>query len=57
VPIGGEHSSLTTKDVDVAARKMGYTASPDTRPEGVFFFRSNQYSFAKQGVPVVKMSE
>jgi Zn-dependent M28 family amino/carboxypeptidase len=52
VPLGAEHSSLS-KDVEAAARKMGYTISPDPMPEEVIFIRSDQYSFVKQGVPAV----
>ena len=55
VPLGTEHSSLS-KDVEVAARKMGYTISPDPIPEEVIFIRSDQYSFVKQGVPAVFMN-
>jgi Zn-dependent M28 family amino/carboxypeptidase len=54
VPQGAEHSTLS-KDVEVAARRMGYTISPDPRPEEGFFTRSDQYSFVKQGVPSVKV--
>ncbi len=52
VPLGVEHSSLS-KNVQAAARKMGYTISPDPLPEEVIFIRSDQYSFVKQGVPAV----
>jgi Zn-dependent M28 family amino/carboxypeptidase len=55
VPLGAEHSSLS-KDVEVAARIMGYTISPDPIPEEVIFIRSDQYSFVKQGVPAVFMN-
>ena len=55
VPLGVEHSSLS-KDVEAAARNMGYTISPDPIPEEVIFIRSDQYSFVKQGVPAVFMS-
>jgi len=55
VPLGTEHSSLS-KNVDAAARKMGYTISPDPIPEEVIFIRSDQYSFVKQGVPSVFMN-
>jgi hypothetical protein len=51
---GAEHSSLS-KDVEAAARNMGYTISPDPSPEEVIFIRSDQYSFVKQGVPAVFM--
>lgn len=56
VPQGAEHSSLS-KDVEAAARKMGYTISPDPRPEEGFFTRSDQYSFVRQGVPSVKVND
>ena len=55
VPLGAEHSSLS-KNVQAAARKMGYTISPDPLPEEVIFIRSDQYSFVKQGVPAVFMT-
>jgi Zn-dependent M28 family amino/carboxypeptidase len=55
VPRGAEHSNLA-KNVEAAARKMGYTISPDPIPEEVIFIRSDQYSFAKQGVPAVFMN-
>ena len=55
VPLGVEHSSLS-KDVEAAARNMGYTISPDPIPEEVIFIRSDQYSFVKQGVPAVFMN-
>lgn len=55
VPLGAEHSSLS-KDVELAARKMAYTISPDPMPEEVIFIRSDQYSFVKQGVPAVFMN-
>lgn len=34
---------------------MGYTISPDSRPEEGFFTRSDQYSFVRHGVPSVKV--
>jgi Zn-dependent M28 family amino/carboxypeptidase len=55
VPLGAEHSSLS-KDVEAAARNMGYTISPDPIPEEVIFIRSDQYSFVKRGVPSVFMN-
>jgi Zn-dependent M28 family amino/carboxypeptidase len=54
VPQGAEHSTLS-KDAEAAARKMGYTISPDPRPEEGYFTRSDQYSFVRQGVPSVKV--
>ncbi|HXW91615.1 MAG TPA: M28 family metallopeptidase [Terriglobales bacterium] len=54
VPQGAEHSTLS-RDVLPAAREMGYTISPDPRPEEGFFTRSDQYSFVRRGVPSVKV--
>ena len=52
VPEGAEHSSLGVVVQDVA-RHMDLDISPDPEPEEVFFVRSDQYSFVKQGVPAV----
>jgi Zn-dependent M28 family amino/carboxypeptidase len=54
VPQGAEHSTLS-KDAEAAARRMGYTISPDPRPEEGYFTRSDQYSFVRQGVPSIKV--
>jgi len=56
VALGGEHSSLSNEIEDVA-RHMGLQVSPDPMPEEAFFIRSDQYSFVKQGVPAVDISE
>jgi Zn-dependent M28 family amino/carboxypeptidase len=56
VPLGVEHSSLNS-DVQQAAKMMGYQISPDPMPEEVFFIRSDQYSFVRQGVPAVDISD
>ncbi len=56
VALGAEHSSLG-EDVSAAARQMGYEVSPDPMPEQVFFIRSDQYSFVRQGVPAVAISD
>ena len=50
VAIGSEHSSLR-QNLDVAARQVGYEIPSDPFPEELFFVRSDQYSFVKQGVP------
>ena len=52
VPLGAEHSTLDAA-VKAAARIQHLTISPDPEPEQVFFIRSDQYSFVKQGVPSV----
>jgi len=49
---GGEHSTLGTSANEAAAR-LKLDASPDPHPERVFFIRSDQYSFVKQGIPSV----
>ena len=56
VPLGGEHSSLGAVADDVA-RHMGLQVSPDPQPEEVFFVRSDQYSFIRQGVPSLYIEE
>jgi hypothetical protein len=52
VAFGAEHSSLEAV-VRTAARRAGFTLSPDPLPEENVFVRSDQYSFVKQGVPSV----
>jgi Zn-dependent M28 family amino/carboxypeptidase len=49
---GADHSSLG-REVNEAAARLHLTVSPDTQPEQVFFIRSDQYSFVKQGIPAV----
>jgi len=56
VPLGAEHSTLNA-DVEQAARRMQLEISPDPTPEEVYFIRSDQYSFVKQGVPAVNVTE
>lgn len=56
VALGSEHSSIGTTVEDVA-KHMGLEISPDPAPEEVFFVRSDQYSFVKQGVPAVAVFE
>jgi len=56
VPLGAEHSSISAEVNDVA-RHMGLEVSPDPSPEEVYFIRSDQYSFVKQGVPSVFIGE
>jgi hypothetical protein len=53
---GAEHSTIAGIVADVA-QKMRLEVSPDPRPEETFFIRSDQYSFAKQGVPAVYLGE
>jgi peptidase M28-like protein len=56
VPLGAEHSSLM-EEVKQTAQHFGLEISPDPLPEEVFFIRSDQYSFVRQGVPAVAISE
>ena len=56
VPLGAEHSSLMN-EVTQAAQHFGLEVSPDPLPEEVFFIRSDQYSFVRQGVPAVATAE
>jgi Zn-dependent M28 family amino/carboxypeptidase len=56
VALGAEHSTLLAP-VEDAAHHLGLELSPDPMPEENFFIRSDQYSFVKQGVPAVNISE
>jgi hypothetical protein len=56
VALGAEHSTLLAP-VEDAAHHLGLELSPDPMPEEGFFIRSDQYSFVKQGVPAVNISE
>jgi hypothetical protein len=49
---GSEHSTLGITVREAAAR-LSLDVSPDPFPELVFFIRSDQYSFVKQGIPSV----
>jgi Zn-dependent M28 family amino/carboxypeptidase len=56
VPRGGPDSTLG-RVVQRAALQLGLKVSPDPQPEQIYFVRSDQYSFVKQGVPSVFISE
>lgn len=56
VPLGAEHSSIGPV-VQQVAQHFGLEVSPDPLPEEVFFIRSDQYSFVRQGVPGVAITE
>lgn len=47
---GSEHSTLIAAVREAAAR-LNLDVSPDPFPHQVFFIRSDQYSFVKQGIP------
>jgi hypothetical protein len=50
------HLSLD-RNVELAAREVGYEISPDPMPEETLFIRSDQFSFALEGVPVVFIND
>jgi hypothetical protein len=56
VPLGAESSTLDSTVRRTAAR-LGLKVSPDPEPEQHFFVRADQYSFVRQGVPSVFISE
>jgi len=56
VAMGAEHSSIE-KDVESAAREIGYALIPDPMPEETGFIRSDEYSFVLQGVPAVYIDD
>lgn len=51
---GAEHSSLGPV-IARAAQLEGYVLSPDNMPEEVRFIRSDQFSFIRQGIPVLNI--
>jgi Zn-dependent M28 family amino/carboxypeptidase len=56
VGYGAEHSSLE-RLVAAEARKEGFESTPDPFPEEVYFIRTDQYSFVRQGIPCVYLAE
>jgi Zn-dependent M28 family amino/carboxypeptidase len=56
ISFGSEHSSVASA-VQRATRRLGLELTPDPYPEQMFFVRSDQYSFVKQGVPAVFAGE
>ncbi len=56
IVLGVEHSSLE-QQVQSAAKRIGYSLSPDPMPEENFFIRSDQYSFVLQGIPAVDVAD
>jgi Zn-dependent M28 family amino/carboxypeptidase len=47
----GKGSSTLDEMVEAVARRQGRTVKPDAEPEKGFFYRSDHFNFAKQGVP------
>jgi hypothetical protein len=56
VVLGIEDSSLQ-QEVQSAAKRIGYSLSPDPMPEETGFIRSDQYSFVQQGIPAVEIGD
>ena len=52
IALGAEHSTLGDSVAD-AAKRSGFTVSPDPLPEEVRFIRSDQYAFVKHGIPAI----
>ena len=52
VALGADHSSLGAAAA-LAAADAGLEVSPDPFPEQMYFVRSDQYSFVKQGIPAL----
>ncbi len=50
VAIGARHSQLQDV-VETVAKRHGMSVTPEANPEQGFFFRSDQFSFARAGVP------
>lgn len=55
VAIGKEHSDLgaTLNRVNAAHPELGMTAMDDRWPEERFYFRSDHYNFARNGIPIL----
>jgi Zn-dependent M28 family amino/carboxypeptidase len=47
----GKGSSTLDEMVEAIAREQGRTVKPDAEPEKGYFYRSDHFNFAKQGVP------
>jgi len=56
VGYGSEHSSLEGLTA-AEAKKEGFELTPDPYPDEVYFIRSDQYSFVRQGIPAVYFAE
>ena len=56
VGYGSEHSSLEGLTA-AEAMKEGFELTPDPYPDEVYFIRSDQYSFVRQGIPAVYFAE
>lgn len=54
-PLGIELSSLR-RNIDEVSARMGLTVSPDPYPEEGLFLRSDQFPFARAGIPALYMA-
>jgi Zn-dependent M28 family amino/carboxypeptidase len=52
ISIGMGHSTLDDLLVEIA-KQQGRTVAPDADPEKGYYFRSDHFEFAKQGVPAI----
>jgi Zn-dependent M28 family amino/carboxypeptidase len=55
--LAGAADSTLERMVERVASSLGLKVSPDPEPEQLFFTRSDQYSFVRQGVPSVFIEE
>lgn len=53
ITVVGYGASGLDEFVDAAAASHGRTVKPDQRPEAGVYYRSDHFSFAKQGVPAL----
>ena len=56
VGYGADHSSLQDLAL-IEADKEGFKMIPDPFPDEVYFIRSDQYSFVRQGIPAIYFAE
>lgn len=56
VSIVGSNKSTIDAEVEEVAKKHGRTTLPDPRPEQGSFYRGDQFSFAKIGVPALYLT-
>ena len=56
VGYGAQHSSLESLAAKAVARE-GFEMEPDPYPDEVYFIRSDQYSFVRQGYPAIYHAE
>ena len=51
VTVNGAERTTLYPIVQEAAKRMGLTISPDSRPEAGLYYRSDHFSFARVGIP------